>query len=135
MKKKTVLIAIGSIIGIIAIFALGVFVAENDILDDLSFSSNKTKVTVKTEQKVNKKAKSHKISFFGPKVNISKNKAKTIQYQNYNNGLVSMQIPKGWVVGVGKSDFIHYTFMAYDPQNPDYKIFFANKKANEGFLG
>ena len=141
MKKK-VIIAVSAILGIIAIFVLALFIEENDILDELSFNNNKKKVTVKTVKKVktvekvntnsNIKAKSHPTGLFGPKVNISASKAKSIKFQPYDNGLFSMQIPKGWTVGVAKSDFIHYTFMVYDPQNPDYKIFFNMK--TEGYL-
>lgn len=63
---------------------------------------------------------------------ITKNKTKTMTYDVFNNGLFSMKIPKGWTVGVAKADYIHYTFMAYDPSNPDYKIFFNMK--TEGYL-
>lgn len=136
MNKKFIIGLICSILGMAVFFTLGIMVAENDILDDLGdiFSSNKPKTTkeisVKNQTKI-KKSKNH-FSLIGPKVNITKNKTKSIEYQPYNNGLFSMVIPKGWVVGVGKSDYIHYTFMAYDPNNPDYKIFFNMK--TEGYL-
>lgn len=131
MNKK-VFISLWIILGIIASFAIGFFAADNDIFDEISdkFSSNKPKVAATTKNEtINKKTKLH---LFAPKVNITKNKTKSIEYQNFNNGLVSMKIPKGWVVGIGKSDFIHYTFMVYDPKNPDYKIFFNMK--TEGYL-
>ena len=65
-------------------------------------------------------------------VKVKSSGVKAIKFQNYDNGLFSMKIPQGWTVGVGKSDYIHYTFMAYDPRNPDYKIFFNMK--TEGYL-
>jgi len=127
MKKK-IIISIGSLFLVTAGIILGVILAENDVFDDMAdFSSNKVqKNTVKP------KTKAKKLNLFQPKVSITKNKTKNIEFQNFNNGLFSMKIPKGWVVGVAKSDYIHYTFMAYDPKNPDYKIFFNMK--TEGYL-
>ena len=131
MNKKLIIGIIGGMFGVIALIAIGFFIAENDILDDISgLFQKETKVTIKTNAKT--QTKSSKLRVFGPKVNITKSKAKMVQFQNYDNGLFSMKIPRGWVVGVAKSDFIHYTFMVYDPINPDYKIFFNMK--TEGYL-
>ena len=132
MNKKIIIGSlIGSICGTIIILSIIFFIADNDVIDDLSdlFTKNKSQVTTKTT--VNK-TKNSKIHLFKSKVNITKNKTKTIEYKTYNNGLFSMKIPQNWVVGVAKSDYIHYTFMAYNPQNPDYKIFFNMK--TEGYL-
>ena len=131
MDKKVFISGfIGAILGISAFLVIGFLLIDSDILDDISdlFEGNKTEVTVKS----NAKPKSQKFHLFGPKANITKSKTKTIEYQTFNNGLFSMKIPKGWSVGVAKSDFIHYTFMVYDAQNPDYKIFFNMK--TEGYL-
>ena len=140
MNNKFLIGIIGAIFGIIATLVIGFIIIDSDILDDLDdfFSSKKQKVTTKVEYKTidkNKTANKNKTSglkLFGPKVNITKNVTKTIQFQNFDNGLVSMKIPRGWVVGTAKTDYIHYTFMAYDPKNPDYKIFFNMK--TEGYV-
>ncbi len=135
MNKKFILgLIIGLISGIILLLVIGFFIVESDILDDLSdlFDKNEPKTTIKTNFKEGKNVKTSKPKFFGPKVNITKNKAKDMVYQTFDNGLVSMKIPKGWIVGTGKSDYTHYTFMAYDPANPDFKIFFNMK--TEGYL-
>ena len=63
---------------------------------------------------------------------ITKNETKSIKYDKYDNGLFSMQIPKGWQVSVGPFDYIHYTFMVYNPNNPSYQIYFNMK--SEGYL-
>ena len=135
MNKKIVIGLSCLIFGIILLLGLGFFIVDNDILDDLPdlFDKKKSGVTVKTTTvKTDNKTKSPKLRLWGPKVNVTKSNAKSIEYQSYDNGLFSMKIPKGWVVGVAKSDFIHYTFMVYDPKNPDYKIFFNMK--TEGYL-
>ncbi len=140
MNNKFLIGCLGAIFGIIATLVIGFIIIDSDILDDLDdmFSSKKQKVTTKVEYKTENntkttnKNKTSGIQLFGPKVNITKNVTKTIQYQNFDNGLVSMKIPRGWVVGVAKTDYIHYTFMAYDPKNPDYKIFFNMK--TEGYV-
>ena len=143
MDKKKIIGITSGVIGVAAVFALGLFIGENDIIDDFSFGSKKPTAHVKTvttqrtntvtTQTGNKvKTKAPAFQFNRPKANITKNKTNSLAFQTYNNGLFSMQIPKGWVVGVGNSDLIHYTFMAYNPQNPDYKIFFNMK--TEGYL-
>ena len=53
-------------------------------------------------------------------------------YEDYDNGLVSLKIPKGWKVDVPKVDYIHYTFKVYNPENSDYMFIFDLKL--EGFL-
>ncbi len=68
----------------------------------------------------------------GEKLIIKKAETKEMQYENYNNGLISLQIPKGWKVEVPTVDYIHYTFKMYNPENPDYMFIFGLKQ--EGFL-
>ena len=64
-------------------------------------------------------------------VKISKSETATIEYEDYNNGLISMKIPKGWKVEVAPFDYIHYSFKAYNPSNPNYMVAFMMKL--EGF--
>ena len=64
------------------------------------------------------------------KVNIRKIETKNIQFEDFDNGLVKLKIPKGWKVDV-IGDYIHYTVKAYDPENPTYQFFFNLK--TEGY--
>lgn len=66
----------------------------------------------------------------GPK--IVKSETSKMTYDDYNNGLVSLKIPKGWQVEVAPADYIHYSFKVYNPQDPDYMFLFGLKQ--EGFL-
>ncbi len=68
----------------------------------------------------------------GEKVNIKPSSTKSIQFEEFNNGLVKLLIPKGWKVEIPKVDYIHYNFKVYDPENPDYIFFFALKF--EGYM-
>jgi hypothetical protein len=54
------------------------------------------------------------------------------EYEKFDNGLVSLNIPKGWKVEVAPADYIHYSFKVYNPNNPDYMFLFGLKQ--EGFL-
>ena len=66
-------------------------------------------------------------------VKITPSKAASVTLQTYDNGLFSMQIPQGWTVApYPQSDYIHYTFMVYDPADPAYMIYFNMK--TEGYL-
>ncbi|MCR5262195.1 MAG: hypothetical protein K6C94_10230 [Candidatus Gastranaerophilales bacterium] len=134
MKKKIIISVICAIFGLIFLALLAFFLIESEIIDDLAdlFDNKKSKTTIQTTKQRQNTSKPAKLRLFGPKTKITKNNASSASLQTYNNGLVSMKIPKGWVVGVGNSDYIHYTFMAYDPKNPDYKIFFNMK--TEGYL-
>ena len=67
----------------------------------------------------------------GKKLKIKKSEAKSIEYETYDNGLISLKIPKGWKVEVPALDYIHYSFKVYNPQNPNYRIIFMMKL--EGF--
>ena len=65
-------------------------------------------------------------------VKIVKSETSQITLENFDNGLVSMKIPKGWKVDVAPADYIHYSFKAYNPSNPNYMFLFGLKQ--EGFL-
>ena len=71
--------------------------------------------------------KSFRVGVFGPKIKVKSSLAKNMKFQNYDNCLFSMKIPQGWKVRIGAPDHTHYTFMAYNPNNTDYKIFFNMK--------
>lgn len=66
------------------------------------------------------------------KLNIQATATSTMQYDAYDNGLISLEIPKGWTVQTVPVDYIHYTFKCFDPQAPDYFFLFDLKL--EGFL-
>lgn len=65
-------------------------------------------------------------------VKIVKNEASNISYDDYNNGLISLKIPKGWKVEVAPVDYIHYSFKVFNPDNKNYMFIFSMKL--EGFL-
>ena len=65
-------------------------------------------------------------------VKIVPSETKTMTYDTYDNGLVSMKIPHGWKVEVAPVDYIHYSFKVYNPENKDYMFLFGLKQ--EGFL-
>ncbi|MBR2833681.1 MAG: hypothetical protein IKE75_04580 [Bacilli bacterium] len=65
------------------------------------------------------------------KVNIVKNEASTITYETFDNGLISLKIPKDWKVETPNLDYIHYSFKVYNPKNPNYMFLFSMKL--EGF--
>ena len=66
------------------------------------------------------------------KVNIVKSASSAVKYSNYDNGLVSLDIPSGWKVEVAPVDYIHYSFKVYNPKDKDYWFLFGLKQ--EGFL-
>lgn len=66
------------------------------------------------------------------KVKITKSETSVIQYEKYDNGLVSLDIPKGWVVEVAPTDYIHYSFKVYKKDNPTYMLLYGMKQ--EGAL-
>ena len=65
-------------------------------------------------------------------VKVVPSETKKISYETYDNGLVSLKIPKGWKVEVAPTDYIHYSFKVYKPDNKDYMFLFGLKQ--EGFL-
>ena len=68
----------------------------------------------------------------GEKLKITKSEASQITYEKYDNGLISLEIPKGWKVEVAPVDYIHYSFKLYNPNNKNYMLLFGLKQ--EGFL-
>lgn len=116
-KKEIIIISIVFICLIAAGLGIGYYLSNNTNND----SENKI---ISTDKKQSKSKKEYKIT---PSENAE------IQYEDFNNGLFSMKIPKGWKVKVLETaDYIHYTFMVYNPKNEAYKIFFNMK--NEGYL-
>lgn len=65
-------------------------------------------------------------------VKIRAAETKRIQYEKFDNGLVSFYMPKGWKVEIPQVDYIHYNFKVYNPNNPNYMFFFALKF--EGYM-
>ena len=55
-------------------------------------------------------------------VSIKASETKAIEYQTFNNGIVSMKIPKGWKVET-MGDNIHYGIRVYNPNDARYQIF------------
>ena len=68
----------------------------------------------------------------GKKIKITPSESSQIEYEDYDNGLISLKIPKGWKVEIPQVDYIHYTFKVYNPDNKDYMFIFGLKL--EGFL-
>ena len=65
-----------------------------------------------------------------PAVVIKASETKNIEYEKFDNGLISMQIPKGWKVETNQNVLI-YAIHAYDPNNTNRQIFAMLK--SEGF--
>ncbi len=55
-----------------------------------------------------------------------------VDFETYDNSLVSLEIPKGWQVEVAPADYIHYSFKVFDPANKNRMLLFSLKL--EGFL-
>ena len=54
----------------------------------------------------------------GNKVKITKSETSQIEYEEFNNGNVKMQIPKGWKVEVPTTvTYSGYSFKVYNPEN------------------
>ncbi len=66
------------------------------------------------------------------KVKIVASETKNIEYEEYNNGLIKIMIPKGWKVELPPVDYIHYSFKVYNPDKPDLMYIYCLKL--EGFL-
>lgn len=60
-------------------------------------------------------------------VKIVASETSKIEYEKFDNSLVSLDIPKGWKVEVAPYDYIHYAFKVYNPENPNYMLLFALK--------
>lgn len=65
-------------------------------------------------------------------VKIVESENSKVQYETFDNGLVSLEIPKGWKVEVAPVDYIHYSFKVYNPDDSNYMFLFGLKQ--EGFL-
>lgn len=66
------------------------------------------------------------------KIKITKSETSKIEYEEYDNGLIKLKIPKGWKVEIPQVDYIHYSFKVYNPNNKNYMFLFSLKL--EGFL-
>lgn len=57
---------------------------------------------------------------------ITKSETSQIEYENFNNGYLKMQIPKGWKLEVpNKVTFSGYTFKVYNPNDKNYLFEFS----------
>ena len=62
----------------------------------------------------------------GEKLKITKSVTSSIEYEEFNNGLVKMEIPKGWKVYIPKVvTYSGYSFRVYNPDNPDIGYMFS----------
>jgi hypothetical protein len=62
----------------------------------------------------------------GQKVAIRLDATKQIEYEEFNNGLLKMEIPKGWKVDIPKKvTFSGYSFKVYNPDDKDYTFTFS----------
>lgn len=62
----------------------------------------------------------------GEKLKITKSETSKIEYEEFNNGKVKLQIPKGWKVFVPKIvTYSGYSFRVYNPDNPDIGYMFS----------
>lgn len=59
-------------------------------------------------------------------VKIVQSETKKIEYEQYNNGYLKMEIPKGWKVDIpNKVTFLGYTFKMYNPNDNNYALEFS----------
>lgn len=62
----------------------------------------------------------------GEKLTITKAETSSIEYEDFDNGLVKIQIPKGWKVYIPKIvTYSGYSFRVYNPENPDIGYMFS----------
>ena len=62
----------------------------------------------------------------GKKIVITKSETSQIEYEEFNNGYLKMQIPKGWKVDVPTTvTFSGYTFKMYNPNDKNYLLEFS----------
>lgn len=67
------------------------------------------------------------------KFKIVETEAKAVEFERYDNGLVSMDIPKGWRVTITpQTDYVHYSFIVENPLDDRYALLFCMK--SEGFF-
>ena len=65
-------------------------------------------------------------------VKILEDETSKLTYDRFDNGLVSFNYPSGWKVEIAPTDYIHYCFKVYNPENPTYMFLFGLKQ--EGAL-
>lgn len=66
------------------------------------------------------------ISKDGKILKIVKSQTSQIEYEEFNNGYLKMQIPKGWKVEIpNKVTFSGYTFKIYNPNDKNYLLEFS----------
>lgn len=69
----------------------------------------------------------------GEEARIVSAEAVKVSLETFDNGLIRFEKPKGWTVEIGPGEsYTNYAFKAYDPENPDYMLFFCLKL--EGFM-
>ena len=112
MKKKILIIILISIVLITLIATMSVLIIKNIS----SKGTNDSSIRLDNKEKVN----------------IVTAETKNVEYETYDNGLVSFEMPKGWKVEIAPADYIHYSFKVYNPDDPNYMFFFGLKQ--EGFL-
>lgn len=62
----------------------------------------------------------------GKKIKITKSETSQIEYEDFNNGYLKMQIPKGWKVDIpNKVTFSGYTFKMYNQNDKNYMLEFS----------
>jgi len=62
----------------------------------------------------------------GEKLKITKSETSQIEYEDFDNGYLKMQIPKGWKVEIpNKVTFSGYTFKMYNPSDKNYLLEFS----------
>ena len=60
------------------------------------------------------------------KIKIVKAETSKIEYEEFDNGLIKLQIPKGWKVYIPKVvTYSGYSFRVYNPENPDIGYMFS----------
>lgn len=111
IKNKKVLLIIASIVITLVICIIGGIVIKNN--KNENESSKGSGIFSKKED-----------------VKIKESETASIKYTNFNNGLVSMDIPEGWETQV-IGDCIHYTIKVYNPKDTAYQFFFNMK--TEGY--
>ena len=110
-KVKIIVLILAIVVLVAALAAAGVWFINNK-------PGNKNDTTIKLDNK--------------EKVKITKSEASTVKYETYDNGLVKFEYPEGWKVEIAPTDYIHYCFKVYDPENPTYMFLFGLKQ--EGAL-
>ena len=105
------------------IILIGVIIIASAIGVALAFTLGNDKDTTDGNTTIQKVGKA--------KVKVTKDETKTIEYDKFDNNLVSFNYPKGWKVEVAPFDYIHYSFKVYNPDDPSYMFIFMMKL--EGF--